>query len=93
MNERRARGGRAAGIAGGMAAAVRRRQRDREPRVVVYEAGGAPRMIAPSAPGYDELLDAAERILRETGGRLTATRFERGVRSQADDDRDEPATR
>lgn len=85
MSDRRARSGRAAGIAGGVAAAVRRRQRDREPRVVLYEPDGAPRMVAPSAPGYDELLDSAERILRETGGRLSATRFER-ARAEGDDE-------
>ena len=49
-------------------------------------------MIAPSAPGYDELLGAAERILRHTGGRLTATRFERGA-ARADTDEDDPVKR
>lgn len=49
--------------AGSVAAAVRRRQNERGPRVAVQDAAGHPRVIAPSAPGYDELLAIAERIV------------------------------
>jgi len=65
MSERRPRGPRANGVAEGVAAAVRRRQRDRGPRVVLYDEIGHARAIAPSAPGYDELLALADRMLAE----------------------------
>jgi hypothetical protein len=50
-------------VAEGVAGAVRRRQRDREPRVVLYTAPGEPRLLAPGAKGYDDLLEVAEQIL------------------------------
>lgn len=72
VNGRRGRrGGRVVGLAEGMAAAVRRRQREREARVVLYDSGGSGRVVAPSAPGYDELLGAAERLVEHVGGRLS----------------------
>lgn len=67
MNERRPRPGRVVGIAEGVAAAVRRRQREREPRVVLFDEAGASRAIAPSAPGYDDLLEAAGRMFELAG--------------------------
>ena len=67
MTERRARSGRVVGIAEGVAAAVRRRQRDREPRVFLYRQAGAAHLVAPSAPGYDELLEIADRMLELAG--------------------------
>lgn len=68
MNERPRRPGRMVGLAEGVAAAVRRRQREREPRVVLLDASGASRVVAPSAPGYDDLLDTAERMLEVVKG-------------------------
>jgi hypothetical protein len=92
MSDRRPRSGRVVGIAEGVAAAVRRRQREREPRVVVFDSSGAPRIVPPSAPGYDELLDVAERMLALTGDDAREPR----PRSSSDADRssdaaDEPA--
>ncbi len=55
--------GRATAVAEGVAAAVRRRQRDREPRVLLYRRAGYPRVLAPGAKGHDEVLDRAERII------------------------------
>jgi hypothetical protein len=55
--------GRATGIAEGVAAAVRRYQRGREPRALLYAIGGGGRLVRPSAPGYDRLMDAAERMI------------------------------
>ena len=72
MTERRPRSGRMVGMAEGVAAAVRRRQRDREPRVVVFDPAGAPHLIAPSAPGYDSILDIAESMLEIIGPRPRA---------------------
>jgi hypothetical protein len=62
VSERR-RSGRVVGIAEGVAATVRRRQREREPRVVLFDATGASWLVAPSAPGYDELLELADRMI------------------------------
>ncbi len=67
MTERRARSGRVVGIAEGVAAAVRRRQRDREPRVFLFRHAGDAHLVAPSAPGYDDLLDVADRMLDLAG--------------------------
>jgi hypothetical protein len=54
---------RATAVAEGFAGAVRRRQRDREPRVTLYLAPGEPRLLAPGAKGHDELLDVAESMV------------------------------
>lgn len=53
---------RATAVAEGLAGAVRRRQREREPRVLLYTAPGEPRVLAPGAKGHDELLAVAERM-------------------------------
>jgi hypothetical protein len=68
--------GRATGIAESMAATVRRLQRDREPRVLVYDAAGESRLLQPESRGYDRVLDICERMVAlvntdpgPTGGR------------------------
>ena len=61
--QRRGPLGRATGIAESMAATVRRLQRDREPRVLVYDAAGEPRLLQPESRGYDRVLDACERLV------------------------------
>ena len=66
MSERRARPVRATGMAEGVAAAVRRRQREREPRVALYDASGSAQVLAPAAPGYDKLLEIAEEMVELT---------------------------
>jgi hypothetical protein len=65
MKERR-RGpiGRATGIAESMGATVRRLQRDREPRALVYDASGDPRLLQPASRGYDRVIDVCERMVR-----------------------------
>jgi hypothetical protein len=55
--------GRATGIAEGVAAAMRRGRREREPRVLVYDETGFARLVRPESRGHDEVLDAAERML------------------------------
>jgi hypothetical protein len=52
--------GRATGIAEGVAAAVRRAQRDRAPRVLLYDDAGISRTLQPDTAGYDLVLDACE---------------------------------
>jgi len=55
--------GRATAVAEGVAAAVRRRQRDREPRVIMHLGPGRPHLLAPGAKGHDSVLDRAERMV------------------------------
>ena len=55
--------GRATAVAEGMAAGVRRRQREREPRVLLYARPGEPRILAPGAKGQDRILDVAGRMI------------------------------
>jgi hypothetical protein len=77
--------GRATAVAEGVAAAVRRRQRDREPRVLVYRRAGDPRLLAPGAKGYDEMLALAERmiVLADEEGLAPRPRGESGARRRA----------
>jgi hypothetical protein len=60
--------GRATGLAEGVAAAVRRRQRERGPRVLLYDAAGHSRLLQPSARGYDRVLAVAEQMVALTNG-------------------------
>ena len=55
--------GRATAVAEGVAAGVRRRQREREPRVMLYARAGEPRILAPGAKGQDRILDLAEEMV------------------------------
>jgi hypothetical protein len=55
--------GRATGLAEGVAAAMRRGRREREPRVLVYDETGFARLVQAEARGLSEVLDAAERML------------------------------
>ncbi len=54
---------RATAVAEGVAAAVRRRQRDREPRVLLYRTPGDPHLLAPGAKGQDAILQRAEEMI------------------------------
>ena len=60
--------GRAADLAEGVAAAVRRMQREREPRVLVYDHSGYARLIQPDARGHDRMLEIAEDMVRLAAG-------------------------
>jgi hypothetical protein len=61
--------GRITGIAEGVAAAARRRQRGRAPRVVLYDEQGHPRLLPPNAPAFEDLVAAAGRITERVEGR------------------------
>ena len=65
---------RATYVAEGVATAMRRRQRDKEPRVLLYRHPGDPRVLAPGAKGQDGVLDAAERRLALVDQTSPATR-------------------
>jgi hypothetical protein len=54
--------GRAAGLAEGLAATVRRMQREREPRVLVYDETGYARLVQPDGRGYERLLETAAKM-------------------------------
>jgi hypothetical protein len=54
---------RATAVAEGVAGAMRRRQREREPRVVLYSAPGNPRLLPPGAKGQDDLIELGERLV------------------------------
>lgn len=91
MSERRTRSGRVVEIAEGVAAAVRRRQREREPRVAVYGSSGVAHTVPPSAAGYDELLELGDSILRLTGEWSREPRPRSSPRSGTDGQASEPA--
>jgi hypothetical protein len=57
---RRGAFGRASGIAEGVAAAVRRRQQAREPRVLLYDSAGHPRLVPADSAARDRILELAE---------------------------------
>lgn len=59
--------GRAAGLAEGVAATVRRLQREREPRVLVYDETGYARLVQPNGRGYERLLETAEKMVAVVG--------------------------
>jgi hypothetical protein len=65
--ERKGPLGAVAGIAEDLVAGMRRRQHDREPRVVLYDAAGHARMIGDSDE-RERLLDAAEALIVLGGG-------------------------
>ena len=57
--------GRAAGLAEGVAATMRRMQREREPRVLVYDETGYARLVQPDGRGYERLLETAESMVEQ----------------------------
>ena len=59
--------GRAAGLAGGVAATVRRLQREREPRVLVYDETGYARLVQPEARGHERIMEIAEAMVAQAG--------------------------
>jgi len=60
------------GIVDTVVQGARRRAQDREPRVLLYDAAGHPRRVGQDAPGRDELITTAGRLIELVGG-LTAT--------------------
>jgi hypothetical protein len=55
--------GRAADLAEGFAATMRRMQREREPRLLVYDETGYARLVQPNGRGYQSLVGTAERMV------------------------------
>jgi hypothetical protein len=52
-----------------MAATVRRMQREREPRVLVYDPTGYARLVQPEARGHDRIMEVAEQMLTHVSER------------------------
>jgi hypothetical protein len=50
----------AARIAGTITGGVRRRQQEREPRALVYDASGEPRVVPPGSEAHARLVETAE---------------------------------
>lgn len=59
--------GRATGIAESVAAAVRRRQQAREPRVTLFDSSGQPRVLPPGSEEHDAVLATAELLVELAG--------------------------
>ena len=59
--------GRAADLAQGFSATMRRMQREREPRLLVYDETGYARLVQPNGRGYESLLATAERMVALVG--------------------------
>jgi hypothetical protein len=53
----------AARIAGTIAGGVRRHQQEREPRALVYDAAGEPRVVPTASDTHAELVAAAEAVV------------------------------
>ena len=60
---------RAAGLAEGVAATVRRMQREREPRALVYDPSGYARLVQPEARGHAQIMEIAEHMVGLVEGR------------------------
>lgn len=67
MRSRRGAVDRASGLGVSMAAAVRRRQRDREPRVMLYDASGSGRLLHDDAPAHGRIVSAADQLIELVG--------------------------
>jgi hypothetical protein len=67
VKERRGAIGRATGLAEGVAATVRRMQRDREDRVLVYGADGMSQLLQPESRGYERLIDLCAHMVELVG--------------------------
>ena len=59
-------------IAEGMGATMRRLQREREPRILVYDASGIGRLVQPDARGYERMLELAQQMVELEAVQLAA---------------------
>lgn len=57
------------GIVDSVVQTARRRAQDREPRALVYDASGRPRLVRADAPGREELIAAAALLIELAGPR------------------------
>jgi hypothetical protein len=64
--------GQFAKIADTIGGAMRRRQRDREPRVLLYDAAGHPRLLSPDDEAHAGVVEVAEKLVVLATGREQA---------------------
>jgi len=67
VKERRGALGRASELAGSVMAGVRRRQQAREPKVLLYDEDGRPRMLDADADAALRLLETAQEMVALVG--------------------------
>jgi hypothetical protein len=63
VKERKGAISRATGLAEGVAAAVRRMAREREPRVITYDASGYAQLLQPESRGHERVLELSARMV------------------------------
>jgi hypothetical protein len=63
VKERRGPLGQLSGLAENVVGAVRRRQRGREPRVILYDAEGHPQVLRPSADEHPDIVEKADDLI------------------------------
>jgi hypothetical protein len=68
LKEKRGPIGRATGLAGGVAATMRRMACDREPRVLLYDAAGHANLLQPEARGHARALEVSGRMVELVSG-------------------------
>ena len=54
------------GIVDSVVQTARRRAQDREPRALIYDASGRPRLLKQGDPGRDELVETGARLIELT---------------------------
>lgn len=59
----------AARIADTISGGVRRRAQEREPRAVLFDAAGEPRIVPPGSEAHAQLIEAAERLVEIAVGK------------------------
>jgi hypothetical protein len=64
--------GRAADLVEGVAAVARRMQREREPRVLLYDETGYARLLQPGARGQASVLEVGEQMVSAVDDRASA---------------------
>ncbi|MEA2374521.1 MAG: hypothetical protein QOD53_984 [Thermoleophilaceae bacterium] len=62
----------AARIADTISGGVRRRAQDREPRAILFDAAGEPRILPAGGEAQAELIEAAERLVEIVVGKAAA---------------------
>ena len=71
------------GIVDSVVQTAKRRAQDREPRALVYDASGRPRLLKPGEAGRDELVETAGRLIELAAAPPPAA--ENGDEPDADD--------
>ena len=77
--------GRAAGLAEGFAATMRRMQREREPRLLVYDESGYARLVQPNGRGHERLLETADNMVALVAAAEAAAKPRRLRRAEPDE--------